>query len=214
MSCSTASSAWSSVAALARCCSTASTNSCAIRCPWCASGKAACRSTAASSALFARKTSRTFLAVTDFTAPLAPIGLGLGRLGNFINAELPGRVTDSSLGVHFPCASVRGLNLTCFADYEDVARHVSSLYQALAEGVVLFALVWLFAARPRSAGQVSGAFLLGYGVLRFLTEFVREPDPHKGFVAFDWVTMGQLLSVPMVLAGIALLVWSMRGAKA
>ena len=165
--------------------------------------------------LFARKTSRAFLAVTDFAAPLAPIGLGLGRVGNFINAELPGRVTESGLGVHFPCASVRGLNLTCFADYEDAARHVSSLYQAAAEGVVLFALVWLFSARPRDAGQASGVFLVGYGALRFVTEFVREPDPHKGFVVFDWVTMGQLLSVPMVLAGIALLAWSKRiGANA
>ncbi|MCY4013833.1 MAG: prolipoprotein diacylglyceryl transferase [Gammaproteobacteria bacterium] len=165
--------------------------------------------------LFARKTSRDFLGVTDFVAPLTPIGLGLGRIGNFINAELPGRVTDSFLGVHFPCASVRGLNLTCFAEYEDAARHVSSLYQAVAEGLVLFALVWLFSVRPRSAGQVSGVFLIGYGVLRFLTEVVREPDPHKGFVAFDWMTMGQLLSIPMALAGIALLLWSNRtGANA
>lgn len=165
--------------------------------------------------LFARKTSRDFLAVTDFVAPLAPIGLGLGRIGNFINAELPGRVTDSLLGVHFPCASVRGLNLTCFTDYEDAARHVSSLYQASAEGIALFALVWLFSVRPRSAGQVSGVFLIGYGVLRFLTEFLREPDPHIGFVAVDWMTMGQLLSVPMVLAGVALLLWPKRtGAQA
>ena len=164
--------------------------------------------------LFARKTSRDFLAATDFVAPLTPIGLGLGRIGNFINAELPGRVTDSFLGVHFPCASVRGLNLPCFADYEDAARHVSSLYQAVTEGIALFALVWLFSTRPRTAGQVSGVFLIGYGGLRFLTEFVREPDPHKGFVAFDWMTMGQLLSVPMGLAGVVILTWSMRGAKA
>ena len=160
--------------------------------------------------VFARKTERRFFAVTDFVAPLAPVGLGLGRIGNFINAELPGRVTDLPIGVHFPCDSVRGINLTCFADYEAAARHVSSLYQALAEGVVLFALVWLFAARPRAAAQVSGVFLLGYGALRFLTEFVREPDPNKGFVAFDWLTMGQLLSIPMLLAGIALLLWRRR----
>ena len=163
--------------------------------------------------LFARKTSRTFLEVTDFAAPLAPIGLGLGRIGNFINAELPGRATELPIGMHFPCNSVRGLNLTCFADYESFTRHVSSLYQATTDGVVLFVLVWLFAAKPRATGEVSGVFLLGYGMLRFLTEFVREPDPHKGFVAFDWLTMGQLLSIPMIAAGIALVVWYRRGGE-
>ncbi len=163
--------------------------------------------------LFARKTSRGVLEVTDFAAPLAPIGLGLGRIGNFINAELPGRVTGLPIGVHFPCSSVRGLNLTCFADYESLTRHVSSLYQATTDGVVLFVLVWLFAAKPRAVGEVSGVFLLGYGLMRFLTEFVREPDPHKGFVAFDWLTMGQLLSIPMIAAGIALVVWHRRGGE-
>ena len=164
--------------------------------------------------LFGRKTQRGFLAVADFAAPLVPIGLGLGRIGNFINAELPGRVTEFGLGMHFPCSSVRGLNLTCFADYEEALRHMSSLYQALAEGAVLFAIVWLFAARPRRTGQVSGAFLLGYGALRFATEFFREPDPYKGFVAFDWMTMGQLLSLPMVLAGVALLLMPLRRTEA
>ena len=164
--------------------------------------------------LFGRKTNRSFLAVTDFAAPLVPIGLGLGRIGNFINAELPGRVTEFGLGMHFPCASVRWLNMTCFGDYEDTLRHVSSLYQAVAEGALLFAVVWLFAARPRAAGQVSGAFLLGYGALRFTTEFFREPDFDKGFVAFDWMTMGQLLSAPMVLAGFVLLLWPLRRREA
>ena len=165
--------------------------------------------------LFARKTARGFLAVTDFVAPLVPIGIGLGRIGNFINAELPGRVTELPIGVHFPCASVRGLNLTCFADYEEAARHVSSLYQALAEGLVLFAVVWLFAARPRVTGQVSGVFLLASGVLRFVTEFARAPDVHIGFVAFNWVTMGQALSLLVMAAGVLLFVWaSRRGASA
>ncbi len=155
--------------------------------------------------LFAAKRSRRFLDVADFAAPLAPIGLGLGRIGNFINTELPGRVTELPIGVHFPCPSVYAYNLACFGEFEDAARHVSSLYQALTEGVVLFLLVWLFAARRRAAGVVSGVFLLGYGALRFLTEFLREPDPHLGFIAFDWLTTGQLLCLPMVALGAALL---------
>ncbi len=148
---------------------------------------------------------RDLLAATDQVAPLAPIGLGLGRLGNFINAELPGRVTESPLGVHFPCASVRDLNLACFGEYEAAARHVSSLYQAGAEGVALFALVWLYAARPRAVGRVSGMFLLGYGCLRLATELFRQPDADRGFVAFEWLTTGQLLSLPMVALGLYLL---------
>ncbi len=158
--------------------------------------------------MFARKTSRSLLAVTDQAAPLVPIGLGLGRIGNFINAELPGRVTELPIGVHFPCDSVRGLSLVCFGDYENLTRHVSSLYQATTDGVALFILVWLFAAKVRPTGQVSAVFLLGYGVMRFGTEFFREPDRNQGFVAFDWMTMGQLLSLPMVLAGIALLLYA------
>ena len=157
--------------------------------------------------VFARRTGRRFLEITDFAAPLAPLGLGLGRIGNFINAELPGRVTESPIGVHFPCDSVRELTLRCFGDYEAVTRHVSSLYQAISDGVVLFLVVWLFAAKPRAAGRVSGMFLVVYGTLRFLTEFVREPDPGQGFVAFDWMTTGQLLSLPMLLLGIFLLAW-------
>ena len=160
--------------------------------------------------VFVRRTQRSFLEVTDFAAPLAPLGLGLGRIGNFINAELPGRVTDLAVGVHFPCDSVRELTLRCFGDYEAVARHVSSLYQAASDGVVLFVVVWLFAAKPRAAGRVSGMFLVGYGTLRFLTEFLREPDPGRGFVAVDWLTTGQLLSLPMVLLGVFLLVWRVR----
>lgn len=155
--------------------------------------------------VFARRSQRDFLEITDFAAPLAPLGLGLGRLGNFINAELPGRVTELPIGVHFPCDSVRELTMRCFGDYETVARHVSSLYQAASDGVVLFVVVWLFAARPRTAGHVSGVFLLAYGSLRFVTEFVREPDPGRGFVAFDALTTGQLLSLPMVALGIYLL---------
>ena len=155
--------------------------------------------------VFARRSQRGFLEIADFAAPLAPLGLGLGRLGNFINAELPGRVTELPIGVHFPCDSVRELTLRCFGEYEAVTRHVSSLYQAASDGVVLFLAVWLFAAKPRAAGRVSGVFLLVYGGLRFLTEFVREPDPGRGFVVFDTLTTGQLLSLPMVALGVYLL---------
>ena len=151
--------------------------------------------------VFARRSQRSFLEISDFAAPLAPLGLGLGRLGNFINAELPGRVTELPIGMHFPCDSVRELTLRCFGDYEAVTRHVSSLYQAVSDGIVLFLVVWLFASRPRAAGHVSGVFLLVYGCLRFLTEFVREPDPGRGFVAFDYLTTGQLLSLPMIALG-------------
>ncbi len=160
----------------------------------------------AAMALYARKTGRAWLQVTDFAAPLVPLGLGMGRLGNFINAELPGRVTELAVGVRFPCASVLDLSVLCFGDHESVARHVSSLYQAFAEGLALFALVWIFAAKPRATGTVSGVFLLGYGLMRVVTEWFRQPDPDKGFIAFGWLTIGQALSVPMVLFGVALLV--------
>lgn len=154
--------------------------------------------------LYGRKTSRGLWRVMDFAAPLVPIGLGFGRIGNFINAELPGRITESSLGVHFPCGSIIGLNLTCFGQWDGAVRHLSSLYQAFGEGVVLFVIVWLFSARERRAGQISGMFLTGYGAIRFVTEWFREPDAAIGFIAFDWLTMGQLLSLPMIAFGILL----------
>ena len=155
----------------------------------------------AATALHARATNRRFLAVTDFVAPLVPLGLGLGRIGNFINAELPGRVTDWALGVRFPCASVNHVTLMCYGDHEGATRHVSSLYQAATEGLVLFALLWWFSAKPRSAGQTSAVFLVAYAALRFATEWFREPDPEHAFIAFGWMTMGQALSIPMAGAG-------------
>ncbi len=146
---------------------------------------------------------RSPLAVTDFAAPLVAPGLGLGRLGNFINAELPGRVTES-VGLQFPCDAVRGLNMTCFGEFETVTRHVSSLYQMTADGLVLFVVVWWFARKSRSLGQVSGCFLIAYGLMRITTEFFRAPDAGIGFVALDFLTMGQLLSIPMLALGIYL----------
>jgi phosphatidylglycerol:prolipoprotein diacylglycerol transferase len=139
-------------------------------------------------AWFAHRTGRHFIDVTDFGAPVVPVGLGAGRLGNFINAELWGRTTDAPWGIVFPGG---GLS----------PRHPSQLYEALLEGVVLFVLLWWFSSRPRPRYTVSGLFLLGYGTFRFAVEFFREPDAHLGFLFLDWVTMGQLLSLPMIVAG-------------
>ncbi|RTR07210.1 prolipoprotein diacylglyceryl transferase [Halomonas nitroreducens] len=146
---------------------------------------------------FARKKRLAFFTLTDFVAPLVPIGLGAGRIGNFINHELPGRVTDVSWGLVFP-----GLG--------PEPRHPSSLYEALLEGVVLFVVLWWVSSRPRRRGLVSGLFLTLYGVFRFAVEFVRRPDPQLGFIAFDWLTMGMLLTLPMIAAGLALIAWSRR----
>ncbi len=158
---------------------------------------------------FGRRTGRTFLEVADFAAPLVAPGLGLGRLGNFANTELPGRVTDSIFGLVYPCSaeSIRQIHPLCVGEWESFARHPSPLYQALSEGIVLFALVWWFSSKPRPLGAVSGVFLVGYGTLRFTTEFFRMPDPQLGFVAMHWLTMGQLLSLPMIFAGILLVLF-------
>jgi phosphatidylglycerol:prolipoprotein diacylglycerol transferase len=147
--------------------------------------------------LFGRKTGRGFFMVTDFAAPLVPTGLLAGRLGNFINGELWGRVTDLPWGMVFEGAG-------------PLPRHPSQLYQAALEGGLLFVILWLYSARPRPVMAVSGMFLIGYGTLRFIGEFAREPDAFLGFVAFDWLTMGQLLCLPMLLAGAVLLVLSRR----
>ena len=162
--------------------------------------------------LQARIKRRTFLEVADFVAPLVPLGLGCGRLGNFINTELPGRVTESGLGVHFPCTALRELTATCFGEFETVTRHLSSLYQAFAEGLVLFAIVWLYSRRARPTGTVAGIFLVAGGLLRFATEFFREPDAHLGLFIFDTLSMGQILSLPVVAVGVFLMTrqWANR----
>ncbi len=148
-------------------------------------------------ALYARKTHRHFFEVTDFIAPLVPIGLFAGRIGNFINGELWGRPTNLPWGMVFP-----------FVD--DRPRHPSMLYEAFLEGIVLFLILWWYSARPRPRMAVSGLFLLGYGTFRFLVEFVREPDPQLGHIAFGWMNMGHLLSLPMIVAGVFMLWWSHR----
>ena len=146
---------------------------------------------------FARKTGKTFFAVADFIAPWVPIGLGLGRLGNFINHELWGRATDLPWGM-------------VFRDAGSLPRHPSQLYQLALEGIALFVIRGLYSRRPRPAASVSGLFLAGYGTFRFIVEFVREPDPQLGYLAWNWLTMGQVLSAPMVLFGIGLMVWAHR----
>lgn len=142
--------------------------------------------------LYGRKTGRSFFQVSDFFAPAFPIGLGAGRIGNFINGELYGRITDVPWGMVFPHAGPE-------------PRHPNQIYQFLCEGVLLFILIWWFSSKPRPRMAVSGLFVLAYGFYRFMIEFVRQPDAHLGFVAFDWLTMGQLLSVPMVLIGVTLI---------
>lgn len=149
-------------------------------------------------AIYARRIGTTFPALIDFVAPLVPIGLGLGRVGNFIGQELWGRETDVAWGMVFP------------RDPEQLVRHPSQLYQAFLEGLVLFAVLWWFSRKPRPRLAVGGLFVLLYGIFRFAVEFVREPDSHIGFDLFGWMTRGQLLSLPMIAAGIAILVWSYR----
>ncbi len=142
--------------------------------------------------LFGRKYKHSFFALTDFVAPLVPIGLATGRLGNFINGELWGQPTNVAWGMVFPGAG-------------PLPRHPSQLYEMFLEGIVLFFIVWIFSAKPRPRMAVSGVFALGYGVFRFAVEFVRQPDDHLGFIAFGWLTQGQLLSAPLILTGIVLL---------
>jgi phosphatidylglycerol:prolipoprotein diacylglycerol transferase len=147
----------------------------------------------AAMAWYAHSTGRRFLEVADFIAPLTPVGLLAGRIGNFINQELWGRPTDLPWAMVFPAT-----------DAERFPRHPSMLYEAFLEGVLLFAILWLYSRKPRGVGRVSGLFLVCYGGFRFLVEFVRQPDPHIGYLAFGWLTMGQVLSIPMVLLGIGI----------
>jgi phosphatidylglycerol:prolipoprotein diacylglycerol transferase len=153
-------------------------------------------------ALFARKIHQPFFSVMDLVAPLTPIGLGLGRLGNFINQELWGRATDVPWAMVFP------------ADPLQLARHPSPLYQFALEGVLLFAILYFFSRKPRPMGLISGLFLTLYATFRFTSEFFREPDAHIGFEALGWMTRGQELCIPMLMAGIAICIWSLRKNKA
>ena len=148
--------------------------------------------------LYQRKHGWGFLRFCDFIAPLVPLGLGFGRIGNFINAELWGRPTDVAWGMVFP-------------NVDELARHPSQLYQAALEGLVLFVIIWVYSKSTRPIGSTAALFVMLYGVFRFITEFFREPDGHIGFIAFDWLTMGQLLSVPMILLGLIVFLLAYQG---
>lgn len=141
--------------------------------------------------LWGKRRGRTFLKIMDFAAPLVPLGLFFGRVGNFINSELWGAPTTLPWGMALQPGGV--------------VRHPSQLYEALFEGLVLFALLWWYSSKPRPTGRVAGVFALGYGVARFCVEFVRLPDVQLGYLAFGWLTMGQVLTLPLVAVGLWLL---------
>lgn len=144
---------------------------------------------------YCRRINVSFFSTLDFIAPLVPLGLGFGRIGNFIGQELWGRATDASWGMIFP------------RDPEQLVRHPSQLYQAFLEGLVLFIIVFWFSRKPRPRLAVGAVFILFYGIFRFIVEFFRQPDAHIDTLIFGWMTRGQLLSLPMVLTGIGVLIY-------
>ncbi|WP_212769150.1 prolipoprotein diacylglyceryl transferase [Pectobacterium versatile] len=167
---------------------------------------------------FAHRTKRHFFQVADFIAPLIPFGLGAGRLGNFINGELWGRVTtDTPWAMLFPGSRSEDMMLAVsnpqwqaiFNQYGMLPRYPSQLYQMMLEGVALFIILNLFIRKSRPMGSVSGLFLIGYGTFRIITEFFRQPDAQLGLFG-DLFSMGQILSLPMVIAGILMMVWAYR----
>jgi phosphatidylglycerol---prolipoprotein diacylglyceryl transferase len=153
-------------------------------------------------AVYAWRKERNWLALMDFIAPLVPLGYAAGRMGNFINGELPGRIIKEAGSVPWAMWFPQ-------VDATPTARHPSQLYQFALDGIALFVLLWLFSKKPRPTGAIAGLFLAGYGSFRFITEFGREPDTFLGFLALG-LSMGQWLSLPMVVAGIALMVWAYR----
>jgi phosphatidylglycerol:prolipoprotein diacylglycerol transferase len=150
-------------------------------------------------AIFCRMRGRSWLRTMDFVAPLAPLGLAAGRIGNFINGELPGRPTDVPWGMWFPQTDPT----------QRIARHPSQLYEFGLEGLTLFVILWIYSRKPRPTGAVSGAFLIGYGCFRFIVEFTRAPDDFLGLLALG-LSMGQWLSLPMILIGSGMMVWAYR----
>ena len=169
---------------------------------------------------WSRKHGHHFFDTMDFVAPLVPLGLGFGRLGNYIGGELWGKYTQAGWGVVFPTgvpepfASMDPATLKAQFDagaLDAFARHPSQLYQAALEGLAMFVVLWLFSRTPRARYAVSGMFALLYGVFRFVVEFVRVPDAQLGYLAFGWLTMGQVLSLPLIALGLFLL-WRSRSA--
>ncbi|WP_189457898.1 prolipoprotein diacylglyceryl transferase [Cognatilysobacter bugurensis] len=167
---------------------------------------------------WARRYRLHFFDVVDFVAPLVPPGLGFGRLGNYIGAELWGKFTGAGWGVVFPRSDLgpytgmpldRLRELHANGALDAFARHPSQLYQAALEGLVMFTVLWVYSHKPRPRYAVSGMFALLYGVFRFLVEFVRMPDAQLGYLAFGWLTMGQVLSLPLIAIGLFLL-WISR----
>jgi len=142
--------------------------------------------------LYGKHSGKNLLQVGDFIGPLVPPGLFFGRLGNFINGELWGRIADVPWAMIFPTGG-------------PLPRHPSQLYEAGLEGLTLFLLLWFYSAKPRTTGAVGGLFLLGYGSFRFFVEFFRQPDAQLGFVALGWMSMGQILCLPMIALGLALM---------
>jgi phosphatidylglycerol:prolipoprotein diacylglycerol transferase len=167
--------------------------------------------------MWARKHRLHFMDVADFVAPLVPPGLGFGRLGNYINGELWGKYTGSDWGVVFPHAEAPLVRMApeqlqalhASGALDRYARHPSPLYQALLEGLAMFVALWWFSSKPRPRYAVAGLFALLYGVFRFAVEFVRVPDAQLGYIAFGWLTMGQLLSLPLIALGLFWL-WKSR----
>jgi len=163
---------------------------------------------------FARRHRINFILLADSIVPLVPVGLGFGRIGNFINTELPGRITEVPWGLHYPCRAVFELDPNDCVNatgYESILRHPSPLYQFLAEGIVLFIILYLATRTARPHGFLSSLFLLSYGLLRCFTEFFRSPDAGIGYLWGTGLTMGQLLSLPMILLGAYMLVLSRKG---
>ena len=149
---------------------------------------------------FARATGKSYFSISDFIVPMVPVGLFFGRIGNFINGELWGKVSDVPWAMIFPNGG-------------PLARHPSQLYEAMLEGVLLFVILWIYSAKPKPPGAVSGLFLLGYGFFRFMVEFVRIPDQQYGYLLLEWITMGQILSLPMIVMGLFIILRAFQSDK-
>ncbi|MFK7956475.1 MAG: prolipoprotein diacylglyceryl transferase [Lysobacterales bacterium] len=167
-------------------------------------------------AWFARKTGKPYHQIADFLIPMIPPGLFFGRIGNFIGGELWGRSSDVPWAMIFPDALQTSYTAQQLQEQylsgnlNHLARHPSQLYEALLEGLLLFVIVWMFSSKARPPMAVTGVFFIGYGVFRSIVEWFREPDRDIGFIAGDWLTMGQILSWPLIIIGIGMLIYAYR----